>query len=91
MKTKFKNIGSILGSVSACAWLGFAGLIPVKAQSLGLIEGFEGIVTISTFPDPVIAAGPASVVVMVNAQMAIYEKPCIRKESPFLSKYFHLA
>jgi hypothetical protein len=61
-------------SICACVSLGLGALTPAQAQPLTLIEGFEGIVTSSTFPDPVIAAGPGSLVVMVNSQIAIHNK-----------------
>lgn len=61
--------------VSACAGLGFSELARAQTPSLTWLGGFEAIPNTGyTFPDPVIAAGPASVVVMVNSQIAIYDK-----------------
>ena len=58
--------------------LGYLGTASGTEVDLSLIESFEGLNQIedSIFvpPDPIIAAGPQSVVTMVNTDIAIYDK-----------------
>lgn len=56
--------------------LGFLGLVGSSAaQSLTLTDSFEAIPYTGWIPcDPVIAAGPASLVTMVNSKMVIFDK-----------------
>jgi len=60
--------------LNVCIGLSLAGPLRAPAQTLPLLAAFEGPVTTSTFPDPVIAAGPSSLVLLVNAQIAIHDK-----------------
>lgn len=58
--------------LSACAWFGLSE--PTRAQSLPLIESFEGIYSDWVPADPAIAAGPNSLVTMVSGRIAIHDK-----------------
>jgi len=61
-------------SLAACACLGLASLAPAQAQSPDLLGGFEGPVSGWIPADPVIAAGPGSLVTMVSGRIAIFDK-----------------
>ncbi len=70
MKTSPKIFLAVLTTV----FVGFS-FSPAQAAPLDLIQGFEAIPTTGWTPcDPIIAAGPASLVTMVNSKMVIFNK-----------------
>jgi hypothetical protein len=60
-------------SLLVCAWLGGTGL-RAQAQPLTWLGGFEGINSGWTPADPIIAAGPSSLVTMVSGKIGVFNK-----------------
>jgi hypothetical protein len=69
MKRNLRNLLAGLAFVS----LSFS-IVSVRAASLDLLAGFEGVYSSWLPADPVIAAGPSSLVTMVSGRIAIFNK-----------------
>jgi hypothetical protein len=73
VKKSFRCPANFIVLCFACAALGWSATS--RGQSLDLLEGFEGNLSTGWIPvDPIIAAGPNSLVTMVSGGIAIFDK-----------------